>query len=205
MIELFKLTVAAVVLSGTGLFLENRFCPPDDIYGAADCNGCAPNPLQPFIACSSPYGAVTNNDCDFKGCTKGNACGTGLVYTGAWTVNYIQFPNPITLYSSTTSQLCTGKIKCATGAFNQLLTCTPGVIAQAPNGNPAITGNQAISLGACGAPNPGTKPGGCATCSNGGLDLVNPQLTNLNIQNCGLCPNTLPEPEPDPENPLTIP
>jgi hypothetical protein len=196
MTELLRLTVAAVVLSGTALVLENRFYQEDSIYGAADCNGCAPDPTKPWITCDSPYGA-TDNTCDFNGCTAGNACGNGTVYTGAWTFNYIQFPNPITLYSSTTSLLCTGKINCAKGAFNAALTCTPGFIQQGQNGN------QAIVLGKCAPPNPGANPTGCATCSNGGLDLIKPVLSNLNVQSCGWCPDQLPDPEPGPD-PTTV-
>ena len=127
MTELLKLTVAVVVLSGAAVFLEDRHFQEGSIYGADDCNGCGLNLLNPWISCNSPYGA-TNNSCDFNGCTSGNSCGNGTVYSGVWTFNYMQFPNPITLYSSTTSEFCSGKITCGRGAFNVALNCSPGSI-----------------------------------------------------------------------------
>jgi hypothetical protein len=195
MLALFKFAAASFVLSGFALTIDRYVSRPESTTFGADCNGCAPNPNQLFISCASPWGA-TNNTCDFNGCTDGaaaNACGKGTLYSGAWTWNFIQFPNPITLYSATHTEMCTVKVDCAKGDYDATLSCFPGTITAVPGGT------QIIKIGKCDVPTAGTIPTGCTECSNGGMDLFNPGFTSVIIQNCGWCPEVLPDPEPGPE------
>lgn len=196
MLALCKFAAASFVLSGFALTVDRYVSRSEStIFGAANCNGCAPDPSKPWISCTSPWGG-TNNTCDFNGCTAGaaaNACGDGTYFTGAWTWNFIQYPNPITLYSATHSQTCTLKVNCKKGAYDATQSCFPGTIEDRPGGA------RVIKIGKCDVPNAGTVPTGCASCENGGQNNMNPQSTQLLIQNCGWCPVVLPDPEPGPE------
>ena len=178
--KLLILSVAAACAVTTAEYatLHGSF----ETYGKANCNGCVPDLFDPFIMCSSPYGTI-DYSCDFKACIadEKGSCGTGTYYTGAFTVNYWQVPSDWTLYSATHSDLCTAKIKCNTGMYNAMLTCNAGSITERD-------GVRIVHAGGCDTPNPGTFPSGCRTCSNGGLDQFAPDMTNLLIQSCGMCP-----------------